>query len=127
MAEIGRPFWHHRLEDAWRRAPIVWLSGVRRVGKTTLARSIPDALYLNCDLPSSAERVSDPERFLRSVAKPVVVLDEIHQLADPSRILKIAADEFPRLRVLATGSSTLAATGKFRDSLSGRKRVVHLL
>jgi predicted AAA+ superfamily ATPase len=55
------------------------------------------------------------------------VLDEIHQLPDPSRILKIAADEFPRLRLLATGSSTLAATGKFRDSLAGRKRVVHLL
>ena len=106
---------------------MVWLSGVRRVGKTTLAKSIPAALYLNCDLPSTTERLADPERFFRSVHRGTVVLDEIHQLADPSRILKIAADEFPRLRLLATGSSTLAATGKFRDSLAGRKRVVHLL
>jgi predicted AAA+ superfamily ATPase len=125
--DIRRPYWHERLERAWKRAPIVWLAGVRRVGKTTLARSLPETLHLNCDLPSSIERLSDPERFFRSANKNTIVLDEIHQLPDPSRVLKIAADEFPRLRVLATGSSTLAATGKFRDSLSGRKRVVHLL
>lgn len=56
----------------------------------------------------------------------MVVLDEVHQLADPSRLLKIAADAFPNLKILATGSSTLAATAKFRDSLTGRKRVVEL-
>jgi predicted AAA+ superfamily ATPase len=56
-----------------------------------------------------------------------VVFDEIHQLRDPSRVLKIAADEFPKLRVLATGSSTLAASKKFRDTLTGRKRLLHLV
>lgn len=58
--------------------------------------------------------------------RPVVVFDEVHQLADPSRLLKIGADAFPRIKILATGSSTLAATQKFRDSLAGRKRVVEL-
>ena len=58
--------------------------------------------------------------------KPLVILDEVHQLADPSRVLKIATDAFPHLRILATGSSTLAATRKFRDSLTGRKRSVAL-
>ncbi|MFZ4395415.1 MAG: AAA family ATPase [Kiritimatiellia bacterium] len=57
---------------------------------------------------------------------PVVVFDEIHQLRDPSRVLKVGADEFPALRILATGSSTLAAGNKFRDALTGRKRNVHL-
>ena len=51
-------------------------------------------------------------------------IDEVHRIADPSLLLKIAADEYPGLRILATGSSTLAATGKFRDSLTGRKRDV---
>lgn len=55
------------------------------------------------------------------------MLDEVHQLPDPSRILKIAADAFPELRVLATGSSTLAATHKFRDSLTERKRAVEMV
>jgi len=55
-----------------------------------------------------------------------VVFDEIHRLPDPSRLLKIGADHFPALRLLATGSSTLAATRKFSDTLTGRKRLVHL-
>jgi hypothetical protein len=92
-----------------------------------LARSIPDAEFLNCDLPSVAERLRDPESFYRSVKNRFVVLDEVHQLPDPSRLLKIGADGFPKLNILATGSSTLAATQKFRDSLTGRKRVVELV
>jgi predicted AAA+ superfamily ATPase len=122
-----RPLWVQRLRDAWRQAPIVWLTGVRRVGKTVLAQSLPDAEFINCDLPGAAARLEDPEGFFRAVRLPLVVLDEVHQLPDPSRLLKIAADGFPRLKVLATGSSTLAATQKFRDSLTGRKRTVELV
>lgn len=92
-----------------------------------LAKSLGAEVFLNCDLPSSAERLRDPESFFRSIGKGLVVLDEVLQLPDPSQILKIAADAFPELRVLATGSSTLAATHKFRDSLTGRKRAVELV
>ena len=56
----------------------------------------------------------------------MVIFDEVHRLDDPSILLKIAADEHPRIRVLATGSSTLDATRKFRDALTGRKASVHL-
>ena len=124
---IKRPFWIEKIEKAWLKAPIVWLTGVRRVGKTTLASEIADAYYLNCDLPSSQEQLQDIERFFKTVPTKRVILDEVHQLPEPSRILKIGADCFPELKILATGSSTLAATQKFRDSLTGRKRVVHLL
>jgi len=71
--------------------------------------------------------VRDPALFYRNCSKPVVVFDEIHQLRDPSRVLKVGADMFPRIRILATGSSTLAASKKFRDTLTGRKRQVHLV
>lgn len=123
---VERPFWIQRIEQAWRKAPIVWLTGVRRVGKTTLAKHWSDATFLNCDLPRNRELLADPEPFFRQLKPGIVILDEIHRNADPSEILKIAADEFPHLRILATGSSTLAATQKFKDSLTGRKRVVHL-
>jgi predicted AAA+ superfamily ATPase len=127
VSMIGRPFWTQRLVAAWKQAPIVWLTGARRTGKTVLARSLPDAAFLNCDLPSVAERLRDPESFYQSLKQRLVVFDEVHQLPDPSRLLKIGADGFPRLKILATGSSTLAATQKFRDSLTGRKRVVELV
>ncbi len=124
---IDRPIWHKRLEKGWKQVSVVWLTGVRRVGKTVLAQSLPDAEFLNCDLPSTAERLRDPEQFFRLAKAKTIILDEVHQLRDPSQMLKIAADAFPELKVLATGSSTLAATQKFRDSLTGRKRTVELV
>jgi predicted AAA+ superfamily ATPase len=124
---VERPLWRERLRAAWRQASIVWLSGPRWVGKTVLAQSLPDAEFLNCDLPSTVERLRDSESLYRSVQWPLVVFDEVHQLPDPSGLLKIGADVFPELKILATGSSTLAATQKFCDSLTGRKRVVELL
>jgi len=125
---IERPFWKKRIEDAWREAPIVWLCGVRRCGKTTLAKSFGEnsIYYVNCDLPVVKEMTADPELFYSGCDKPILILDEIHQLPDPSRLLKIGADMFSHLHILATGSSTLAASRKFKDTLTGRKRMVHL-
>ncbi len=125
---IARLYWQKRIEAVWREAPIAWLCGVRRSGKTTLTEHF-DAermIYLNCDLPSVEEMLRDPAVFFRGCTKPVVVFDEVHQLRDPARVLKIGADGFPNLKILATGSSTLAASKKFRDTLTGRKRLVHL-
>jgi uncharacterized protein len=124
---IVRPFWANKIEALWKKRPLVWLSGVRRVGKTTLAKMTGEVIFINCDLPSEARRLADPELFFEGLEPGSrVVFDEIHRLEDPSRILKIAADAYPTLKVLATGSSTLAATRKFRDSLTGRKHSVYL-
>jgi uncharacterized protein len=70
--------------------------------------------------------MDDPEAFLRDRHGGRIVLDEVHRLANPSELLKIAADHFPETLVLATGSSTLEATAKFRDTLTGRKETVWL-
>lgn len=122
-----RPFWIQKIKQLWDKRPIVWLTGVRRVGKTTLTKMLPDAVYLNCDLPSVNRRLQDPETFFDLQPKDaIVIFDEIHRLADPSLILKIAADSYPYLKILATGSSTLSATKKFRDSLTGRKHTLFL-
>lgn len=124
---IQRPFWIQRIQNAWKKRSLVWLSGVRRVGKTTLARMINSAVFLNCDLPSVQRQLEDPEFFYDSLPQnAIVIFDEIHRLTDPSMVLKIATDAYPHLRVLATGSSTLTASRKFRDSLTGRKIQIHL-
>jgi len=119
---IIRPFWLEQLKNAWEKRSLIWLSGVRRSGKTTLCRMIPDVVYLNCDLPSVARQLENPEFFYRNLNEgSIVIFDEIHRINNPSVVLKIGTDEFPYLKILATGSSTLAATKKFRDSLTGRK------
>jgi hypothetical protein len=121
-----RAFWKQTIEEAWTRKGIVWLRGVRRVGKTTLARSLDRVRYFDCELPGVRRRIESPESFLRHNRGARVVLDEIHRLPNPSEVLKIAADHFPQTRVLATGSSTLGASARFRDTLAGRKADVFL-
>ena len=123
----NRLFWLKQLKGSWKKRPLVWLSGVRRSGKTTLCKMIPDAIYLNCDLPSIGRQLENIEFFFRNLpGGTTLIFDEIHKLQDPSLILKIGTDEFPDLKILATGSSTLEATKKFRDSLTGRKRQLFL-
>jgi len=118
---VHRRFWIEQIESAWKRRSVIWLAGVRRVGKTYLCRSLPNVEYFDCELPRVRHMLEDPQSFLASLNAPIVVLDEIHRLSNPSEPLKIAADHFPDLKVLATGSSTLGASAKFRDTLSGRK------
>lgn len=107
---------------------MVWLSGVRRAGKTVLSRALPPAEFPDCERPRTRQALEDTEGFLESFGKGRLVLDldEIHRLPNPSEILKVAADHYPGIRILTTGSSGLGASDKFRDRLAGRKRNVWL-
>lgn len=105
---------------------MLWLAGVRRAGKTFLCRSLREVEYFDCELPRTRRLMDDPEGFLEERRGRRVVLDEVHRLGNPSELLKIAADHFPETPILATGSSTLEASAKFRDTLTGRKGTIWL-
>ncbi len=121
-----RRFWLKMLEKSWDERTVVWLAGVRRVGKTWLCRTLPAIEYFDCELPRVRRMLEDPETFLDKLRGRRIVLDEVHRLQNPSELLKIAADHYKDVRVLATGSSTIGASAKFRDTLAGRKRDVRL-
>ncbi len=70
--------------------------------------------------------MDDPQAFLDEARGRTIVLDEVHRLANPAELLKIAADHYPDVRILATGSSTRGASSHFRDTLAGRKEEVWL-
>lgn len=116
---VERPFWIQLLQENLRRRPIVWLAGVRRAGKTSICHMLKGVRYYDCELPT-ARREIERDGFWENHSGQTVVLDEIHRLSNPAETLKIAADHH-KVKVIATGSSTLAATAKFRDTLTGRK------
>lgn len=119
---VQRRFWIQRVQAGLSEKSVLWLSGVRRVGKTMLCQSIGDTEYFDCELPSTRRMIEgDLESFLGDLRGRTIVLDETHRLGNPSEILKIAADHYRDLKVVATGSSTLGASTKFRDTLAGRK------
>lgn len=123
---IKRPYWQKLIEDAWQQKSIIWLMGVRRVGKTSLCKSIDNIEYFDCELPSDRQLLIDPESFLESRKGKRIALDEIHRLDNPAQLLKIAADHYPTVNIIATGSSTLGASAKFKDTLTGRKKEIWL-
>ncbi|HPA26068.1 MAG TPA: DUF4143 domain-containing protein [Acidobacteriota bacterium] len=123
---VKRGFWLKKIEAGLKRRSILWLSGVRRTGKTFLCKSIEDAVYFDMDLPGHRSVVDGVESFLAGMKGRTVVIDEIHRLGNPSELLKVAADHFPEVKVIATGSSSLGASRKFRDTLTGRKTEILL-
>ncbi|MEW6006867.1 MAG: ATP-binding protein [bacterium] len=118
---VLRKFWIERINEAWKKRSVIWLSGVRRSGKTYLCQSLPKIEYFDCELPRVRAMMEDPQSFLNNLTGHKIVLDEIHRLINPSEILKIAADHYPKIKIIATGSSTLSASTKFKDTLTGRK------
>lgn len=118
---VERHYWIAAIEEGWRRRSVLWLSGVRRTGKTSLSQCLEKAEYFDCELPRVRRMMDDPEEFLSDLDGKRIVLDEIHRLRAPAELLKIGADHYPKTHILATGSSTLTASRKFRDTLTGRK------
>jgi len=123
---IQRIFWKKLIEIAWQHRNVVWLMGVRRAGKTSLCKSLEGIEFFDCELPSVRQELVNPEAFLNKQRGKRIAIDEIHRLDNPSELLKIAADYFPDIKIVATGSSTLGASAKFSDTLTGRKREVWL-
>lgn len=122
---VKREFWINKIEAAWAKRSVIWLAGVRRVGKTYLCKSLDNVEYYNCESPHVQEQLDDPEQFFMKSGNRIV-LDEVHTLPNPSLVLKLGADEFPNTKIIATGSSTLSARRKFKDTLTGRKVNIHL-
>ena len=118
---ILRDFWLDRIRRAWEKRSIIWFPGVRRTGKTSICRSIEACEYFDCELPRIRKMMADPEAFLQNLTNKKIALDEIHRLENPSELLKIAADHYSNIKIIATGSSTLSASKKFKDTLTGRK------
>src|SRR5258705_10633626 len=112
---VHRRFWLKLLERAWKERSVVWLAGVRRVGKTYLCQDLPEVEYFDCELPRVRRMMLDPESFLNALRGKRIVLDEIHRLQNPPELLKIAAHHNSRPHIVANRSWTLAPSKKCRD------------
>lgn len=109
---------------------MVFLSGPRQVGKTTLARqfqkTFSQSLYFNWDIITDQKRLLKNPYFFaeadRDPGKPfLVVFDEIHKYGRWKNYLKGAYDgHHGDFRFLVTGSGRLNLFKKGGDSLLGR-------
>jgi len=115
---------------------MIFLSGPRQSGKTTLAQMISEEfanrLYLNWDIPEDRTRLLENPSFFQEIERrdpslPLIVFDEIHKYRDWKNYLKGVYDRFHReFKFLVSGSGRLDIYQKGGDSLAGRYYLFHL-
>jgi uncharacterized protein len=115
------------------KGKVIVIYGARRVGKTTLVKQIldnyPEGKYINCDLlqykaaleTTNSELLGD---FIGNTS--LLLLDEAQNIKNIGKILKILADTFQGVQVIATGSSSFELSNKLSEPLTGRSRFYHL-
>jgi predicted AAA+ superfamily ATPase len=122
------------VEDSLFKGRIIVIYGARQVGKTTLIKEIqkgyPDiSVYLNCDEPDIREAFTNAtsteiKAFIGN--KKLVFLDEAQRVKNIGLSLKLMVDNFPKVQVIATGSSSFDLSNQINEPLTGRKYEFHL-
>lgn len=117
---------------------IILLTGARQVGKTSLLKLLKEDLkksgikeetifYFNLEnLDVLNDFNKSPDNLLNYIAikdkKNYFLIDEVQYLDNPSNFLKYLYDEHrDKVKLIATGSSSLEIKAKLQDSLVGRK------
>lgn len=117
------------------------ITGMRRVGKTTLLRQImdeissPNKIFLDLENPvnqkyleeENYDKILDNLRFLGLDAKKqgYIFLDEIQLVKNTPSIVKYLSDHYP-VKFFLSGSSSFYIKNLFSESLSGRKYIFEL-
>ncbi len=107
---------------------VITLFGARQVGKTTLVKRIlseygDKGRYLNCELLSVERGLSELEpskikSFLGNYK--LVILDEAQNIPNIGKVLKLIVDTYPKMQIIATGSSSFELLQKVSEPLTGR-------
>ena len=135
-------FLYEKLMHHLPKKQITLLVGARQVGKTTLLRQIYNSLtdakelafFISLEDKHILQLLNDDYKNLFQLIpaseikqRMHVLIDEIQYLDDPSGFLKFHYDTAGEsLKFIVSGSSHFYIDKKFKDSMSGRKRIFEL-
>lgn len=118
-----------KIEEAVKTRPVVLLTGVRQVGKSSLLKKLfADAEYITLDKVLFAQEAEqNPSNFLTRFEKQVII-DEIQYAPSLFRDLKIKVDEErnQKGKWILTGSQQFVLMQQVSESLAGRVRILNL-
>lgn len=112
---------------------VILLFGTRRTGKTTLLEELIQyyqsqgkvCKYFNCDAVRSRDvlETTDDQKLGDLVADTdILAIDEAQTIETIGKTLKIIHDTFPKVQIIATGSSSFDLANKTGEPLVGRMR-----
>ena len=112
---------------------ILYLTGPRQAGKTTLARKIAKELglhYISLDEQAAFSSAhTDPHGFIDSFAGQSIVIDEFQYAPELIKAIKLASDllqPHERGRFFLTGSADIFSSAKTQEALPGHMARVEL-
>lgn len=113
-----------RIEAAAGSLPVVVLTGMRQVGKTTLLQQDPatrDRTYVTMDSFASRQAaLESPEALLESAGERVTI-DEVQKAPELMESIKLVVDRDRRPgRLVLSGSANLLLMSQVTESLAGR-------
>lgn len=122
------------LKEAFFKQKVIVLIGPRQVGKTTLLTEIAnemklDFIWFNGDERDVREQLSNTtstELAQLIGNKKLIIIDEAQLIDNVGRTLKLFADNFNDIQVIATGSSAFELRNNLNEPLTGRKKEFHL-
>jgi len=122
-------FVKNRISEALADTRVVFISGPRQSGKTTLATEIAAnemPFFTLDDATVLAAASEDPVGFLRGLDRAII--DEVQRAPELLLAIKAEVDRDKRPgRFLLTGSANIMTIPRIADSLAGRMEVVKLL
>lgn len=130
MIEEIRRWAEKTVLDSVSQRRVVFLSGARQTGKTTLANTLPleNAVHVSMDDAASlASAGAEPDLFVNQNHGGTLVLDEVQKAPELLLSIKKTVDKnrAPGQFLLA-GSANLRFAAAIRDSLAGRMRTIRL-
>lgn len=118
-----------KLVQLFQKFPVVFLTGPRQSGKTTLSKmTFPDLPYVNFEDISVLEKVkADPHSFLDQYDNGLII-DEAQNMPDIFSYIQVYADQREKPgQFLLSGSQNFLLNEHISQSLAGRVGILELL
>jgi len=115
------------IKDKIGNGKAIIIVGARQVGKTTLIEKILEGreyLFLDADDPSIRQLLTNPNtEEIRTILgeNRIVFIDEAQRIDGIGLTLKIITDQFKKVQLLVSGSSSFDLGNKLNEPLTGRK------